>query len=173
MNKLPSRERALQILRQEHCSANVIAHCRAVSKLAVETAEALEKKGFVVDVALVEIGGLLHDVGRSKTHSVNHAVAGVVIAKANGLPESVISIIKCHIGGGITSVEAKQLGWPEDDYVPRTLEEKIVSYADKLIEISERVPIEMTVKKLREEKLFAAAERVQKLHDEVVHLVGE
>ncbi len=173
MNKLPSREQALRILKEEHCSKKVIAHCEAVSKLAKETAETCRKKGLSIDVEVVEIGGLLHDVGRSRTHSVNHALVGAEIAQAKGLPESIISIIKCHIGGGITPVEARRLGWPRDDYVPRTLEQKIVSYADKLVEVSERVPIEMTVTKLREERLFAAAERVQKLHDEVVGIVGE
>lgn len=172
-SKLPSRERVLGLLREEHCSKRVIAHCEAVSKLAVETAEICRKRGLTVDVGLVEIGALLHDIGRSKTHSVNHVVVGAQIAKARGLPDSVISIIKCHVGGGITESEAKELGWPEDNYFPLRLEDKIVSYADKLVETSDRVPIEITIQKLREEKLFLAAERVQTIYDEITELIGE
>ena len=172
-SKLPSREQALQLLRENHCSPKVIAHCRAVAKVAVETAKVCQKKGLKVDVELVEIGAILHDVGRSKTHSVNHAVVGAEIAKTHGLPEPVIAIIERHVGGGITAAEAKDLGWPEGNYMPVTLEEKIVSYADKLVETSERVPIELTIDKLRKEKLDAAAERVQKLHEEISKLVED
>jgi uncharacterized protein len=173
-NRLPSREQAIQLLKDNHCSADVKAHCKAVSKLAVETAKILQQRGLQVDVELVELGGLLHDLGRSKTHTVNHVVAGVEIAKAAGLPEPILGIIKRHVGGGITKAEAKELGWPDDNYVPITLEEKIISYADKLVDTSEtRVPIEDTINKLRKQKLTAAAERVRKLHDEIANLCGE
>jgi uncharacterized protein len=170
---LPSREQALQLLYENQCSANVILHCEAVAKLAKKTAIICQKKGLKVDVDIVEIGGLLHDLGRSKTHSINHVIAGVEIATKAGLPESVISIIKTHVGGGITTVEAAELGWPKDNYIPVTLEEKLVSYADKLVETSGRVPIEITVIKLREENLDNAAERVLNLHNEIENLIRE
>jgi uncharacterized protein len=171
--KLPSREQALKLLHESKCSVKVIKHCRAVTKLALEIAEACREKGLNIDLELVEIGALLHDVGRSKTHTVNHAVVGVEIAKSAGLPEPVTSIIKTHVGGGITVSEAEKLGWPKDVYVPITLEEKIVSYADKLIEGSKRVPIEITIKKLSRELKGDAAERVRKLHEEITGLVGD
>ena len=171
--KLPSREQALKFLRESQCSVNVIQHCRAVAKLALEIGEACREKGLNVDLELVEIGALLHDVGRSKTHTVNHAVVGAEIAKSAGLPEPVISVIKRHVGGGITISEAEKLGWPKDVYVPVTLEEKIVSYADKLIEGSKRVPIEITIEKLSRELKGDAAERVRKLREEITGLVGD
>ena len=172
-SKLPSREQALQILRENHCAPPVIAHCESVARLAVETAQACNRKGLKVNVELVEIGALLHDLGRSKTHSVNHVVSGAKIARLQGLPANVIAIIERHLGGGITSAEAQKLGWPEGNYSPVTLEEKIVSYADKLVETSDRVPIELTISKLREEKLDIAAERVRRLYDEITKLVED
>jgi uncharacterized protein len=54
----------------------VIKHCEAVAELAVEIAKACKEKGLNVNLELVEIGALLHDIGRSKTHSVHHAMAG-------------------------------------------------------------------------------------------------
>lgn len=171
--KLPSREQALQLLRENHCSAKVIAHCKGVAKLAKETAKTCQKKGIKVDIALVEIGALLHDIGRSRTHTVDHAVIGAEIVKTKGVPEPVVSIIKRHVGGGITDAEAEKLGWPKDKYIPQTIEEKIVSYADKLVETSERVPIEPTIIKLRKEKMLEAAERVMNLHKEISELAGE
>ena len=169
----PSREQALQLLREKQCSVKVINHCEAVAELAVETANSLGERGFKIDFKLVEVGALLHDIGRSKTHTVHHAVVGVGIAKAAGLPDSVVSIIKRHVGGGITAIEAEKLGWPKDVYVPITLEEKVVSYADKLIENSERAPIDLIVKKLSGERKYEAAERVLKLYEEITCLVGD
>ena len=171
--KLPSKEQAIQLLHESQCSLKVIKHCKAVAKLALATAEACKGKGLNVDLELVEIGALLHDIGRSKTHSVHHAVVGAEILEAAGLPEPVISIIKRHVGGGITTSEAERLGWPKDVYVPLTIEEKIVSYADKLIKKSKRVPIEITIKELAKEGRHEAAERVLALHKEIAGLIGE
>jgi uncharacterized protein len=170
--KLPSREEALRFL-ESKCSVKVVNHCKAVTEVALETAKILEGKGLKVDSSLVEIGALLHDIGRSKTHTVHHAVVGAEIAKALGLPDRVVSIIKRHIGGGITAMEAEKLGWPKDVYVPITLEEKIVSYADKLIENCKRVPVDLVIEKLLGESKFEAAERVRKIHDEITGLLGD
>ena len=170
---LPSREQAVQLLHEKQCSKKVINHCLAVTELALETASSLKERGFEIDFELVEIGALLHDVGRSKTHTVHHAVVGAEIAKSAGLPDPVVSIIKRHVGGGITASEAEKFGWPKDVYVPVTLEEKVVSYADKLIEKGKRAPIEATIDKLSEEKKYEAAERVRKLYDEITGLIGD
>jgi uncharacterized protein len=171
--KLPSREQALQLLRENHCSVKVVSHCKAVTKLALETARRLKEKDLKIDFALVEIGALLHDIGRSKTHTVHHAVVGANIAKLAGLPNSVVSIIKRHVGGGIIASEAKKLGWPKDVYVPITLEEKVVSYADKLIENSKRAPIRMTLQRLSKEQKYSAVRRARELYKEIAGLVGD
>ncbi len=171
--KLPSREQALQLLNENRCPVKVINHCKAAAKLALEIANNLKAKGFKIDSEAVEIGALLHDIGRSKTHTVHHAIVGAEIAKSAGLPNPVISIIKRHVGGGIAPSEAEELGWPKDVYVPITLEEKIVSYADKLIEDSKRTPIQTTINKLSKEHKYDAAERVRKLHEEMIKLIGD
>jgi uncharacterized protein len=171
---LPTREQALQFLRQAGCRENVIRHVEAVSALAVEIAAACKERGYDVDLDLVEIGGLLHDIGRAKTHSVHHAVIGAEIAKSLGLSDAVISIIKRHVGGGISTREAKKLGWPKDTYLPQTLEEKIISYADKLVQGSRRVPIQRTIEGLSRKDLPPPAiERIWKLHEEMLVLVGD
>jgi uncharacterized protein len=171
--KLPSREQALQFLYKSGCLGNVINHCEAVADLAVEIAKACRKRGLDVNLELVEIGALLHDIGRSKTHSVHHAVIGAQIAEKLGLPESVILIIKRHVGGGITAKEARKLGWPRGIYVPQTLEEKIVSYADKLIEGAQRVPIERTIENFSRELPPPAIARIRRLHEEMSALIGD
>ena len=171
--KLPSEKEALQFLRQSGCRENVIRHCEAVAELAVEIANACKAKGIDVDLELVEKGALLHDIGRARTHSVYHAVAGAEIATELGLPQPVIRIIKRHVGGGITAREAKRLGWPKDTYMPQTLEEKIVSYADKMIENSKRVPIEKTMEDFSRKLPPPAVNRIRRLHKEMQTLIGD
>jgi uncharacterized protein len=82
-------------------------------------------------------------------------------------------IIKRHVGGGITAREARKLGWPRDIYIPQTLEEKIVSYADKLIEGSKRVPIERTIENLSRELPPSSIARIRRLHLEMLTLIGD
>jgi uncharacterized protein len=139
----------------------------------VETAGKLEGKGHKINIELVEAGALLHDLGRSQTHTVDHAIAGAQIAQSIGLPETVIRIIKRHVGAGITAEEAQMLGWPKDIYAPQTLEEKIVSYSDKLIDKSRRMPIESEIERLQMKNKPQAAKRVRKLNDEITNLLGE
>lgn len=170
---LPNREQALGLLRKYNCSPQVIRHCIAVADLAVETAGKLEEKGFKINTELVEAGALLHDLGRSQTHTIDHAIAGAKIAKSIGLPENVIRIIKRHVGAGITAQEAQMLGWPKDVYAPQTLEEKIVSFSDKLIDKSRRMPIETEIEKLQIKNKHQAAERVRKLNNEITSLMGD
>jgi len=173
--ELPSPQMALKLLSQSGCSSKVIAHCKAVTALAVQIAKACKKKGLNVDIKLVEVGALLHDIGRSKTHGVDHVVRGAEIARSLNLPESVVSIIERHAGGGITLDEAKKLGWPIKSYLPNSLEEKIVTYADKLIEGLRRVPVERTIKKLSREfgKKHSSVAGVKELHEKFSSLIGD
>jgi len=171
---LPSEQEAIAMLRKSGCNPNVIRHSKAVAKISVEIAKELDRK-MDVDVNLIKVGALLHDIGRSNTHSAEHAVVGAEIARSLGLPLRIISIIERHIGGGITRKEAKELGWPAKSYMPKTIEEKIVAYADKLIEGSKRVPIDRTIKSF-EEKLgseHAAIRRLERLHREMSSLLSD
>jgi uncharacterized protein len=169
---LPNREQAIELLRKNHCPPQVINHCIAVADLSLETATKLEARGLKINIDLVETGALLHDLGRSKNHTVDHAIVGAQIAKEIGLPDPVINIIKRHVGAGITAEEAQWLGWPKDNYMPQTLEEKVVSYADKLIDQSKRIPIETEIGRLQKDNKSEAAERVRKLHEEITSLLG-
>jgi len=172
--KLPTSAEALKSLAKAGCSQGVIEHCKAVSSFAVKIAKAFQEKGFNVDVQLVEVSGLLHDIGRSKTHSVDHGIVGCETARSLGLPNSVVQIIERHVGGGIPKEEARRLGWPTKDYLPQTIEEKIVCYADKRISGVRTVPIEQALKmySARLGENHPVLERIRKLHEEIAATVG-
>ena len=127
-SSLPSYDRALQLLEESGCSDGLIRHVEAVSKYAVEVAESLAD----ADVALVQIGGLLHDIGRCKTHGIEHGIVGGKLLRSFGVDERVANIAEKHVGAGITEKEAVRLCLPPGSYIPETLEEKIVAAADNL-----------------------------------------
>jgi uncharacterized protein len=128
----------IDVLVTAGCSPDVVAHCIAVSKKASIIAEFVKKSP--LDRDLVKQGALYHDIGRSRTHGIEHALAGVEIARDLGFSTALINIIECHIGAGITASEAVRLGLPKKDYLPVTMEEKIVSYADNLISGTREMP---------------------------------
>jgi uncharacterized protein len=174
VNKLPTKEEALKLLKQTGCSDSVIEHCKSVTCLALFFAERLAKNGIAVDMSLIEVGGLLHDIGRSKTHGVSHGYRGGLVAKALNLPDELVKIIERHVGAGIVTTEAVELGLPKRDYMPETLEEKIVAYADNLIDHNKRVSFQASLanfsKKLGQG--HPAVERFKKLHTEISKLTG-
>jgi uncharacterized protein (TIGR00295 family) len=167
MSSLPSKDECIKILRENGCSEDVICHCKAVRDIAVRLAE---KVG--ADVDLVEIGALLHDIGRSETHGILHGVKGAKIAKKLGLPDNVVNIIERHIGAGLSADEAMKLGLPKKDYIPQTLEEKIVCHADSLVDNCKKQKIEFEVERAVKKGHTEYAKRLVILHKELSDLCG-
>jgi len=112
------------------------------------------------DLKLIIAGALLHDVGRTVTHGVDHGIEGSRLIKEQGWDEELAKIVERHIGGGITKREAKEEGLPPKNYVPQTLEEKIVCHADNTaggkerfvqqIERTENLGYEESAERMRE-----------------------
>lgn len=167
MSNIPKPERCIDILRENGCSTKVINHCIAVRDLAVKIAEKTN-----ANIELVEAGALLHDIGRSRTHGIKHGVEGVKIARNIGLPLSIILIIERHIGAGISKEEAVKLGLPAKDYIPITLEEKIVAHADNLIQSGKKQVVEKEVNKALKKGKNEYAKRLLELHNELSILYG-
>ncbi len=148
----------ITLLISSGCSPNVVEHCKTVAqyarKIALDINRCAQKRGtsIKVDVDAVFLGGLLHDIGRSKTHGIDHAVKGARIALENGLGDKIVSIIERHIGAGVTREEAVAFGLPARDYLPVTLEEKIVAHADNLVAGSRVGTMDKLVLILKEKK---------------------
>lgn len=167
-DSIPSAEECLQLLKKAGCSKQVICHCKAVRDVAMRIVEYIPE----VDKQLVEAGALLHDIGRSQTHGIDHAIVGGRIAKKIGLSENIVHIIERHIGAGLTPSVAKSLGLPFKDFMPKTLEEKIVCHADNLIDDCARQDIEVEVERALRENHKEYAMQLVKLHKEISDLIG-
>ena len=139
----------------------------------MKTVAAAIAEGMNADMELVIAGALLHDIGRAKDHSIMHANVGADMAERLGLPEELVSIIRKHIGAGIDEADAREMGMPEGDYIPRTLEEKIVAHADNMVSDSRIVPHTHSAEKLRMKGSRRGADRIVALHRELSGIYGK
>jgi len=173
-----NEKEAIDLLKKSGCSPDVIEHCKTVAsyarEIALEIRNCALKRGAQVniDIDLVYTGGLLHDIGRSKTHGIFHAVEGARIAVNNGFDKNLVNIIERHIGAGIPEEEAVELGLPAKDYVPLTLEEKIVSHADNLVSGARVGSLDELVARLNKKNLDEKTiQRIIKLNNEICAMI--
>ena len=167
MKELQEKEKELLvILKEAGCAENVIAHILAVKNTAMRIASELKVP---VNKELLLTGAMLHDIGRARTHGIEHAIVGVDIARKLGFSESVLNIIERHIGAGISREEAGELGLPEKDYIPQTIEEKLVAYADNLLNGDREVSFEESLERFRRTlgAEHPAVKRYIELHNEI------
>ncbi len=122
----------VELLRKAGVSEDDIKHCLAVAAKALEIAH---RTGAALDFELIGRGALFHDLGKSKTHAIEHGRLGAEMGKSLGLPAAITDIMEKHIRGGLTEAEATELGLPVKDYRLKSIEEKIVIYADRLVDI--------------------------------------
>ena len=170
-----TRSEAISLLKESGCDEKVIKHSIAVSKLALKIAKKLKKKGYNVNLNFIEIASLLHDIGRAKTHGIKHGIEGAKILRKRKGFEKFAKVCERHIGAGIKKEEASKLGLPKRDFMPKTLEEKVIAHADNLIFYDKEVPIEKTIEKLKKELggNHPAISRVESLSREIDTLISK
>ncbi|MBN1389221.1 MAG: HDIG domain-containing protein [Candidatus Thermoplasmatota archaeon] len=173
---VPDPKMCLELLKEVGCSRPVIIHVKAVRDLGIQMLDRSRKlhpeRDLDIDPGLLEAGLLLHDIGRSQTHSISHITHGVIIARRLGLDERLIGMIHDHLGAGVTATEATALGLPPEDHIPSTLMEKIVCHADNLVGNRGRRTLKEAVEKLREKGADAGADRMMELHKELEDALG-
>lgn len=168
MSIYPSDSECIDILLEAGCKRRVVVHCCTVWAMA----EAIARR-IPCDIDLVRAGALLHDLGRSVDHSINHAVIGASIATDMGLPTEVVEIIRRHIGAGLDEEDVRDFGLPKGDYIPRTIEQKIVCHADNLVSDNRFITHIRSVEKLISKGSDNGAKRIADLHRELSELYGE
>jgi len=126
------RQADIDLLRQAGVTEPDIAHCLAVAAKALEIAKRVHT---AVDMEVIGRGALFHDLGKAKTHAIEHGRIGAEMGEVLGLPAAITAIMEKHIRGGLTAGEATELGLPVKDYSLTRLEERIVIYADRLVDI--------------------------------------
>ncbi|OEU72429.1 MAG: phosphohydrolase [Desulfuromonadales bacterium C00003068] len=95
-----------------------------------------------IDIDFIAEAALLHDIGIFAVHApglgcfgqqpyLRHGLIGAQLLNAIGLPRHA-RVCERHIGVGLTAKEIaiQELPLPQRDYLPLTIEEQIITYAD-------------------------------------------
>lgn len=118
----------------------VYTHCEIVSRIAEQL---ISHSSLRVDVNLVKVGSLLHDIGVYRLYDtdgrldharyVMHGILGHELLREEGLPDVICRFCSCHTGMGISrdDVVRQRLPLPPADYLAESNEEMLVMYADK------------------------------------------
>lgn len=119
----------------------LVVHSRSVADAALEIAR--RHPELPVDTGFLEEAAMLHDIGIFKTHApgiqcfgdqpyICHGLLGGELLRSEGLPRHA-RVAERHTGTGLTAEDIRRQGLPLPvfDYVPETVEEQIICYADK------------------------------------------
>ncbi|MHA1584301.1 MAG: HDIG domain-containing metalloprotein [Promethearchaeota archaeon] len=172
--EIPSKQAAINLMRNLGLPQNIFKHEMAVMRKARNLAYNITK--IPVNVELVKIGALLHDIGRTQIHSMMHAPVGADILRENGFPEEVARIAERHTMAGLTDKEAQLFELPPRHYIPETIEEKIVCLADKYFMGTTQVTIDQRFQRWMDKYgqtpfLLGQLERAKKMEEEILHLI--
>lgn len=181
-----TEEDAIALLKKyaphEETFQKIFAHSKAVQKASLEVAEKVAQN-HSCDKEFIKIAALLHDIGRNlcppKTkQSICHGFVGAALLRHEGLEERYANVCERHIGIGIAKEDIieQHLPLPHKDFLPETIEEMIIAYADNLVDgdkirdenyVIERFRKELGEKYVRRtlafhEKIHALMQKVKK-----------
>lgn len=118
-----------------------LTHSRQVAQLALQINYS---RRLGLDPAVVEAAAMLHDIGIFLTHApsiecrgtepyIRHGILGAALLRAEGVDEKYARVAERHTGSGLSAseIEWQGLPLPHNDYLPETLLEKLICYADK------------------------------------------
>lgn len=119
----------------------LVRHSRDVAGLALSIARRHPELG--ADTRFVEEAAMLHDIGifltdapgifcHGKDPYIRHGIDGAELLRREGLPRHA-RVCERHTGAGITvaDIDGQRLPLPRRDFLPETIEEKLICYADK------------------------------------------
>jgi uncharacterized protein len=134
----------------------------------------LKARNIPINCTLVLAGTMLHDIGRSRSHGLDHGIIGGKLLKEEGLPEELVSIVETHVFAGISKEETSEFSLPFRDLLPRTLEEKVVAYADNISKENEVLTTDQVIKRYSRylDEVHPILQRVRALHEEIESLLA-
>ena len=119
----------------------LINHSRSVADKALTIAQSHSE--IALDVTFIEEAAMLHDIGIMYCNApdldchgsydyICHGYLGSELLRKEGLPRHAL-VCERHTGTGITlaMIEEKQLPLPRRDFVPVSMEEQLICFADK------------------------------------------
>ena len=143
-----SRNASIALLAEYGQGAAWVKHCLAVADSAARLGRVIERR-YAVDRHFLWSAALLHDIGRCVTHDpIMHGVEGYNLLMKLGHSREA-SVCISHILFGLETSEAVQFGLPARDFIPRTIEERLVSLVDLMIEGDQPTTLDRRFSSLR------------------------
>ena len=125
-----------------------IKHCTAVSRFATYLSNIFAAR-YAINIEFIRTASLLHDIGRYKTHDpILHGVEGYRLLSGLGYLSEAF-VCASHVFYGLTSDEALTYGLPEQDFIPRSFEERLIPLVDFLVEHDRAVSLDRRFQTLR------------------------
>ena len=119
----------------------LLVHSRAVADKALAIAD--RHPELSLDRQFIEEAAMLHDIGIVRCNApgiqcfgtepyICHGRIGAEMLRAEGFPRHA-RVCERHTGAGITrsQIIVQKLPLPQQDFLPETMEEKVICYADK------------------------------------------
>ncbi|MDE6631631.1 MAG: HDIG domain-containing protein [Muribaculaceae bacterium] len=119
----------------------LLTHSEMVARKALTVAEAAKLN---IDRDFVYNAAMLHDIGIFRCDAsgiycygdepyIRHGIIGGELLRKEGVDEAFARVCERHTGSGLTAKEIAETGMPlpHMDFLPETLEEKLICYADK------------------------------------------
>lgn len=161
----------------------LITHSRQVADFAIQL---IQRRGLenTVNSEFVYSAAMLHDIGIFQTnapgihchgthHYMEHGLIGANLLRREGAEAEPYALVcERHIGTGLTAEEiiTQNLPLPHKDFLPVTLEEKLVCYADNFFSKSDTSKF-ATIELLRKKMQNYGKECVKRL-EELIDLFG-
>ncbi len=157
-------------------------HCLKVTELSLLIVE--RNKNLNLNTDYILKGAMLHDIGIIKTNApkigcfgdypyIAHTYLGREILEEEGLPD-IAPICERHLGTGLTVSDIIESNFPlpHRDMTPKSLEEKLICYADKFYSKSDKhLTVPKTPEKIRKKILKYGKDKL-KTFNEFVDLFG-
>lgn len=152
-----------------------IVHAEKVTSLALEMARRHPELG--IDLQFVEEAAMLHDLGIFLTDAPRiycygtesylcHGYLGAGLLRSRGY-ERYARVCERHTGVGLTKEQILESGWnlPVKDFVPETIEEQLVCFADKFYSKTKFLETARTFEQVVESMAKISPQAVEKVKE--------
>jgi uncharacterized protein len=139
---------------------DLVNHSIAVTNKAIEIAKKVPE--LHPDLKFIKEAAMLHDIGiylthapkigcNGKEHYMIHGYLGKQILEKEGYPKHAL-VCERHVGTGLSveDIDRENIPIPRKNYFPQTIEEEIISFADKFYSKGQTDPSkEKTIEEIR------------------------
>jgi putative nucleotidyltransferase with HDIG domain len=140
---VPNAEEARRILAARRLPDGIVEHSEGVARVAKEAARRLAESGIPIDVGLVEVAALLHDIDKLETRGGRgvHGLTGAAMLETMGFGE-LAPAVAGHPVSALLDDRRFPRGWPSVvvSVADKHVAQNFLTIDERLDDMSERYP---------------------------------